>query len=106
MRRNPVALILAFVLLVPITFAAGYKYPKTATGDVAEDYHGTVVKDPYRWLEDDVRTSDNVADWVKAQNEITFGYLESLNQREPIRARLTELWNYEKYSSPFKNAGN
>ena len=74
MRRNPVALILAFALLVPVAFAAGYKYPKTATGDVAEDYHGTIVKDPYRWLEDDVRTSDDVADWVKAQNEITFGY--------------------------------
>ncbi len=106
MRRNPVALILALVVLVPVTFAAGYKYPETAAGDVAEDYHGTIVKDPYRWLEDDVRTSDNVAGWVKAQNEITFGYLEGLEQREPIRDRLTELWNYQKYSSPFKNDGN
>jgi len=106
MRRIPVAPIVAFMLLIPVAFAAGHKYPKTTTGDVAEDYHGTIVKDPYRWLEDDVRTSDNVADWVKAQNEITFGYLEELVQREPIRARLTELWNYEKYSSPFKNAGN
>ncbi|MEE8412041.1 MAG: prolyl oligopeptidase family serine peptidase [Acidobacteriota bacterium] len=106
MRRNPVALILALIVLVPVTFAAGHKYPQTATGDVAEDYHGTIVKDPYRWLEDDVRTSDNVADWVKAQNEITFGYLEGLEQREPIRDRLTELWNYQKYSSPFKNSGN
>ena len=106
MRRNLVALLVAFVLLAPAASAAEYNYPKTATGDVAEDHHGTIVKDPYRWLEDDVRTSGDVAKWVEAQNEITFGYLEGLEQREPIRSRLTELWNYEKYSSPFKNAGS
>jgi len=106
MRRNLVALLVAFVLLAPAASAAEYNYPKTATGDVAEDHHGTIVKDPYRWLEDDVRTSGDVAKWVEAQNEITFGYLEGLKQREPIRSRLTELWNYEKYSSPFKNAGS
>jgi prolyl oligopeptidase len=108
MRHKHVALILALALLVPAaswTQAAGHKYPKTDTGDIVDDHHGTMVKDPYRWLEDDVRTSDNVASWVEAQNVITFGYLEGLDQREPIRERLTELWDYEKYSSPFKNAG-
>jgi len=108
MRRNLVA-VLAFVLLVPFgpgALAADYKYPKTATGSVAEDHHGTTVKDPYRWLEDDVRKSDDVAKWVKAQNEVTFGYLADLDQREPIIERLTELWDYEKFSSPFKIAGD
>ena len=108
MRRSLVALTLAFALLVPVvplTQAAKYKYPKTQTGNISDDYHGTVVKDPYRWLEDDVRTSDQVKNWVEAQNEVTFGYLAGLDQRDPIKERLTELWNYEKYSSPFKIAG-
>ena len=108
MRRSLVALSLAFALLVPVvplTQAAKYKYPKTQTGNISDDYHGTVVKDPYRWLEDDVRTSDQVKNWVEAQNEVTFGYLAGLDQRDPIKERLTELWNYEKYSSPFKIAG-
>jgi prolyl oligopeptidase len=106
MRRNLVALValaLAFAVVSPAS--AEYKYPKTATGEVADSYHGTVVKDPYRWLEDDVRNSDDVAKWVEAQNEITFGYLAGLEQREPIKERLTDLWDYEKYNSPFKVAG-
>jgi len=108
MRRNLVAPILGLALLIPAAgiATAEYKYPKTETGEVADNYHGTVVKDPYRWLEDDVRNSDQVADWVKAQNEITFGYLAGLDQRGPIKERLTELWNYEKFSSPFKVGGN
>ena len=52
------------------------KYPETKKGDVVDDYHGTKVADPYRWLEDDVRKSKDVADWVEAQNKVTFGYLE------------------------------
>jgi len=106
MRRNLVALValaLAFAVVSPAS--AEYKYPKTVTGEVADSYHGTVVKDPYRWLEDDVRNSDDVAKWVEAQNEITFGYLAGLEQREPIKERLTDLWDYEKYNSPFKVAG-
>ena len=101
---------LTFVLVA--AFAAGtvmadepLKYPDTKRGPQVDDYHGTKVADPYRWLEDDVRTSKDVADWVEAENKVTNAYLESIPQREPIRKRLTELWNYEKYSAPFKEGG-
>ena len=75
-------------------------YPVTKTVDQVDDYFGTKVTDPYRWLED-----DNAADtraWVEAQNAVTFGYLEKIPQRETIRARLTTLWNYERYGLPRK----
>ena len=81
------------------------EYPQTATVDQVDDYHGTKVPDPYRWLEDDVRESEEVAAWVEAENKVTFAYLEAIPQREPIRKRLTELWDFEKYGSPFKAAG-
>ncbi len=81
------------------------KYPETAKVDHVDDYHGTKVPDPYRWLEEDVRTSERVAQWVAAENEVTQAYLEKLPQRESIRQRLTELWNYPKYGTPFKRGG-
>ncbi len=81
------------------------QYPETRTVDQVDDYHGTQVPDPYRWLEDDVRTSKEVADWVAAENKVTFAYLEAIPQRERIRERLTQLWDYEKYGSPFKAGG-
>ena len=73
-------------------------YPETAREGVVENYHGTEVADPYRWLEDDM--SERTAEWVKAQNEVTLGYLNALPQREAIRERLTELWNYPSQSAP------
>lgn len=76
-------------------------YPVTAKGDVSDSYFGTEVKDPYRWLEDDVRTSDAVRDWVTAENKVTFGYLESLPAREHFVERLTELWDYARRGAPF-----
>lgn len=82
-----------------------FSYPKTLRGDVVDTYHGTKVADPYRWLEDDVRESEQVAEWVAAQNKITFDYLNSIPERESIRRRLTELWNYPKYSAPVKKGG-
>ncbi|NUQ52100.1 MAG: S9 family peptidase [Phycisphaerales bacterium] len=78
------------------------EYPATRRGEVVDDYHGTKVADPYRWLEDDVRQSAEVAAWVEAQNKITFAHLEAIPQRERIQNRLTELWNYEKFSTPSK----
>ena len=63
------------------------------------------VADPYRWLEDDVRESPDVAAWVEAQNKVTFGYLKQIPQREAIEKRLTELWDYEKFGTPFKRGG-
>ena len=81
------------------------KYPDTKKGDVTDDYHGTKVPDPYRWLEDDVRKSKDVAAWVEAENKVTNAFLEAIPQREPIRKRITELWDYEKISAPFKAGG-
>ncbi|MCB9082523.1 MAG: S9 family peptidase [Lewinellaceae bacterium] len=75
-------------------------YPTTDTIAHQDDYFGKTVSDPYRWLEDD--RSEATGAWVKAQNEVTFGYLEKIPFREPIRKRLEELWNYEKYSAPFQ----
>jgi prolyl oligopeptidase len=75
-------------------------YPETKKGEVVDTLFGTVVADPYRWLEND--TTEETAAWVKAQNEVTFGFLESIPYREDIKNRLEELNNYEKLSAPFK----
>lgn len=80
-------------------------YPATATVEHVDTYHGIDVPDPYRWLEDDVRESEAVADWVDGQNEVTFAYLDSIPERDLIKARLTELWDYDRYSLPVKEGG-
>lgn len=67
---------------------------------IVDEYFGTKVEDPYRWLEDDY--SERTKQWVKEQNEVTFSYLEKIPYREALRKRLEELWNYEKVSAPFK----
>lgn len=74
-------------------------YPETRKVDMVDTYFGTEVKDPYRWLEDD--RSDETADWVQAQNEVTFGYLEKIPFRNQIKEKLEDLWNYEKIGAPF-----
>ena len=78
-------------------------YPPARKGDVVDDYHGTKVADPYRWLED--VDSPETRSWVEAENRITFAYLEQIPERERIRRRLTELWDYPKYGAPFKKGG-
>ena len=93
------------VLLTAPLAAGGFEYPKSKRVDHVDDYHGTKVGDPYRWLEDDVRESEAVADWVAAQNAVTFEFLESIPEREAIRERLTELWDYEKLGTPWKRGG-
>ncbi|MEM6254796.1 MAG: prolyl oligopeptidase family serine peptidase [Cyanobacteria bacterium P01_D01_bin.156] len=80
-----------------------FEYPPTRRCDQTDTYHETVVADPYRWLEDP--NSDETKAWVQAQNEVTFDYLRQLPTVEPIKQRLTELWNYERYSVPFKRGG-
>ena len=75
-------------------------YPVSRQGSVSTDYFGTQVADPYRWLEDD--RSDETAQWVKAENKVTFSYLEKIPYREQLKERLADLWNYEKVGSPFK----
>ncbi len=79
------------------------KYPETKKVDVTDNYHGTIVADPYRWLEDD--KSDETKAWVEEQNKITFDYLNKIPFREKIKNRLTEIFNYPKYGAPFR-AGN
>ncbi|GAA0557544.1 prolyl oligopeptidase family serine peptidase [Rheinheimera aquimaris] len=75
-------------------------YPQTAKGDVVDSYFEQTVADPYRWLEDD-RSAETEA-WVKAQNKVTFGYLEQIPYREQIKQKLAASWNYEKVTAPFK----
>ena len=81
------------------------KYPETKKVDVVEDYHGTKVADPFRWLEDDVRKSKDVAAWVEAENKVTNAFLETIPQRDAIKKRITALWDYEKISAPSKHGG-
>lgn len=102
--RDIAPIILAgFLFAMPSAPAAEFVYPNTRRSDQIDEFHGTKVADPYRWLEDDVRESKEVADWVEAQNKVTFGYLENLTEREAIEKRLTELWDFAKYSSPAKH---
>ncbi len=75
-------------------------YPDTRTEDVSDTYFGTLVSDPYRWLEDD--TAREVTDWVKRQNEVTFGYLEKIPFRDKFKTRLEEIYNYPRISAPLK----
>ncbi len=96
---------LLFMMLSPALALAedALKYPLTRKEDVSEMIHGVKIDDPYRWLEDD--NAEETKAWVKAQNEVTFGYLKSLPKRDAIEARLTELWNYERVGMPFRRGG-
>ena len=75
-------------------------YPETKKIDHVDTYFGEKIQDPYRWLEDD-RSSETEA-WVKAQNVVTYGYLEQIPYRNQLKTRMEKLWNYEKISAPFK----
>jgi prolyl oligopeptidase len=79
------------------------QYPETRKTDQSDEYFGTKVADPYRWLEDD--RSEETKDWVIKQNKVTSSYIAQIPFRDAIKKRLTELWNYEKYSAPFKEGG-
>ena len=78
-------------------------YPPARKSDQTDDYHGVKVADPYRWLED--LDSDETKAWVEAENKLTFSYLNEIPARAKIRERLTKLWNYERYGTPFKEGG-
>lgn len=83
--------------------AQSITYPAARKADVVDDYHGTKVADPYRWLED--VDSPETRAWVEAENRVTFEYLNQIPERERIRRRLTALWDYPKYGAPFKKGG-
>ncbi|MFH1278237.1 MAG: prolyl oligopeptidase family serine peptidase [Candidatus Eisenbacteria bacterium] len=94
----------AAALLVAAPALSGkIEYPEVRRTDVVDDYHGTKVADPYRWLED--LDSDETAAFVEAQNEITFRFLGAEPSREAIARRMTELWNYERYTIPYPLGG-
>ncbi len=75
-------------------------YPESVQVNQVDDYHGQAIADPYRWLEDP--NSPETKAWIDAQNQVTFGYLDQIPERQSIRDRLTTLWNYEKFSLPRK----
>lgn len=86
------------------TYAADtFHYPKARKSDQVDNYHGTKVADPYRWLENP--DSPESREWIEAENKLTFGYLDKIPQRDEIKNRLTELWNYERFGIPFKEGG-
>jgi prolyl oligopeptidase len=79
-------------------------YPESKKTDQVDTYFGMEIADPYRWLEND--TSAETGEWVKAQNEVAFGYLEKIPFRDKIRERLNKIWNYPKYSAPVHEGSN
>ncbi|HYN45683.1 MAG TPA: prolyl oligopeptidase family serine peptidase, partial [Allosphingosinicella sp.] len=96
-----------FALLLPLAASASFAqppaplaYPETARGDVVEEQFGERVADPYRWLENDVRQDPQVRAWVTAQNELSSRFLAALPGRAEIRARMTQLYNYERFGIP------
>ena len=107
--------VIIVLVFVAISYGAGYgcgrlmnrmlnksiEYPQTPREDVVDNYFGTEVADPYRWLEDD--NSEATAAWVAAQNEVTYDYLYSLPSREKIKSRLEQLWDYPTQSAPTKH---
>ncbi len=90
---------IALLLMTQCTQDRPLEYPETRMDEITDNYFGTEVSDPYRWLEDD--NSAETKAWVAAQNEVTFGYLEQIPFRDDINERLTGLWNYERYGTPW-----
>ncbi len=82
-----------------ISFGQNIKYPETKKGETVDVYFDTKVSDPYRWLEDD--KSAETGAWVKAENEVTYGYLDKIPFREELKKRMEKLWNYEKIGAPY-----
>ena len=80
-------------------------YPETKRGDQVDTFHGVDVADPYRWLEGDVRTSEEVAEWAQLQSDFARAYLDKLPSLERFRERLTKLWNFERFSVPSQKNG-
>lgn len=106
MRPFIPAALLSLALALPTGAQApneSLKYPSSPRGSQVDDYHGTSIADPYRWLED--TNSRDTKAWVTAQNDVTFGYLAAVPERDAIRKRLTEIWNFPRYSVPWKAGG-
>ena len=93
-----------FIIINPVLAQNPYNYPPTEKQNISDTYFGTTITDPYRWLEDD--KSPKTEAWVKAQNVCTQKYLSQISQRDKIKMRLTELWNFNKQSAPFKKGNS
>ncbi|MDP4219128.1 MAG: prolyl oligopeptidase family serine peptidase [Bacteroidota bacterium] len=89
-----------FFLCAPLLASAQWHYPKPEKGTVVDDYFGTKVADPYRWMED--VDAPKTKEWVEDENKLTFDYLSKIPFRDKIKKRIEEIWNYPKYSSPQK----
>ena len=91
------------ILSSPCDAQTMIEYPESKKVEQVDTFFGTEVADPYRWLEDDVRNSDDVEQWVTEQNKVTQSYLQTLPYRKEIEQRLTKLWDYEKFRPPAKH---
>src|SRR3954465_6651847 len=99
----PVMLIAAVALPAQTTANPPLTYPTATRGTQVDDYHGTSIADPYRWLEE--VDAPATKSWVEAENRLTDSFLATIPGRTAIRNRLTQLWNYGRYSAPFKENG-
>jgi len=105
MNKFSISIVIAGIILImsctkPHEQASVKPYPQTKKVDTVNTFFGTQVADPYRWLEND--TAKETADWVTAQNDVTFDYLNHIPFRDSVRARLEKLYNYERLGAPFK----
>ena len=100
MKQKRCLFILTAIFFITQLSMAQLKYPDTKKSNQTDDYFGTKVPDPYRWLEDD--NSEETKAWVKEENKVTADYLTTIPFRDKVHQRLEEMWNYPKYSSPFK----
>jgi len=106
MKEKTILLVVLVWFLLALgcgTDAPTLVYPEAHKGDTVDDLHGVKVADPYRWLEKG--DAPETRTWIEAQNEVTEAFLGAIPQRDRIRKRLTELWNYEKYTVPVKRGG-
>ena len=101
--KLPLTSLALAAVLATSAHAQGLDYPVTRKVDQTDSYHGTVVADPYRWLEDD--NSAETKAWVAEQNKVTDKFLEAMPQRLPARRIYTELYNFERYGIPFTEGG-
>ncbi|MCY1075465.1 prolyl oligopeptidase family serine peptidase [Archangium lansingense] len=97
---QPAAAPAASTASAPAQSSSRPSYPAARKDNVVDDYHGTQVADPYRWLENP--DSPESRQWIEAQNQLAFGYLEKIPLRTQLKQRMTELWDYEKYGVPWR----
>ena len=99
-KRSLAVFVLAAFASAIVPAQTRFDYPKPRRGDQVDDFHGIKVADPYRWMEDTASTETQ--SWIEAENKLTSSYLSTIPEREQIKNRLMEIWNYERYSAPTK----